>query len=378
VDTGLERRIELVDGIEGLYLKPISLADCKQRAGRAGRTKPGIYINCSDTPWDEREEYTKAEIERSRLDQLVLRLAEAGFDATELEFFHQPDHEMLVDAKRTLQALGAMSADGSVTKIGHMMAKLPIGVKTARMVIEADSLGVVDDVVTIAAILEQGEISARPKPEDMGIPRWKALVPGEYESDVMAQLELFKLARNMNKMDMVENGIFPKAYFKALEVRNHLLQSLKNRVRDLTSTGDRESIIRAVASGMVDHLYRNDDGIYRNGETGYRTLNKFSVVRTADWVVGLPWDLEIHEGQVLRLIRMATKVRPEWLAEIAPQLVERQEGINPYYNWERDSVVSTTQVYFNGQLMREEQVLDPYHPEAPRLFSQWLASKMLS
>jgi len=45
VDSGMERRIELANGVEGLYLKPISLADSAQRKGRAGRVKPGVYID---------------------------------------------------------------------------------------------------------------------------------------------------------------------------------------------------------------------------------------------------------------------------------------------------------------------------------------------
>ena len=44
VDSGMERRVEVRGGVEGLFLNPISQADCLQRAGRAGRTKEGEYV----------------------------------------------------------------------------------------------------------------------------------------------------------------------------------------------------------------------------------------------------------------------------------------------------------------------------------------------
>ena len=111
VDSGMERRIELVDGVEGLYLKPVSLADATQRKGRAGRTKPGIYIDhCGAS---SRPDFQVAEIMRKRLDQTVLRLAIAGFDMEAMEFFHQPAKSDIHDARRTLVGLGCMTADGA-------------------------------------------------------------------------------------------------------------------------------------------------------------------------------------------------------------------------------------------------------------------------
>jgi HrpA-like RNA helicase len=160
VDSGMERRIELVEGVEGLYLKPISLADSKQRKGRAGRTKPGIYIDhCGAS---NRPDFSVAEIMRKRLDQTVLRLAIAGFDMEELEFFHQPEKSEIHDARQTLIGLGCMKADGSVTKIGKFVNRLPVSVQYARMLVEAERLGVVDDVLTVAAIMEMGGITVPP------------------------------------------------------------------------------------------------------------------------------------------------------------------------------------------------------------------------
>lgn len=373
VDSGVERRVELADGIEGLYLKPVSQADCKQRKGRAGRTKEGVYILCSDISMNERPAFPKAEVERSRLDQLVLRLASVGIDATELEFFHQPDREILVEAKRALHALGAMTQDGQVTKIGHLMAKLPVSVQFARMIVEAKKLGVMDDVLTIATILEIGSIRDRSD-------QWRAFTQ-ESESDLLAELDLWNVAQGQQAKDLPEFGVFKKAYFRVKELRGKLSQSLRGLVK-FGSTGDRESIRRACVAGMVDHLYQNSGyGEYKNGGNGYRQKARESVVSgSPEWVVGLPKDIQFKNRRgrlcTLNLVSMITKVDPTWLVEIAPQLVQIEEGLSPYFDAEQDSCFSTTRTHFNGQMVKEEKTGTPEHEKAADVFADWLADQM--
>jgi HrpA-like RNA helicase len=376
VDSGMERRIELVDGVEGLYLKPISLADATQRKGRAGRTKAGIYIDhCSSS---SRPDFPVAEILRKRLDQTVLRLAIAGFDMELLEFFHQPAKSEIHDAKRALVSLGCMTADGQVTKIGRLVNRLPVSVQYGRMLVEADRLGVVDDVLTVAAILEVGGITVPPPSRNRpDRPDWRRLVPDEYESDVMGQLAVWKQAKSMTKDEMRESGISIRDYFRAKEIRRHLAQAVKQFFR-FGSTGRREDIFKAVCAGMVDHLYQGRYGRYQNGEGVERELGSASCVRSAEWLVGKPFDLQIKTRRgmkTLLLIELASRVDPMWLTEVAPHLVEAKTGLNPRYDAEKDVVVSTTQTFFNGQMVREEAVADGEHPEAATVFSRWLSGQ---
>lgn len=98
VDSGLERRSEVKNGVEGLFISQTSQADCKQRAGRAGRTKPGEYVLAAfDTmpclPFEERPEYPTPEILRKHIDRLTLRLASINIDIEMLDFYHDPSKE---------------------------------------------------------------------------------------------------------------------------------------------------------------------------------------------------------------------------------------------------------------------------------------------
>ena len=382
IDSGMERRVEIVDSVEGLYLKPVSKADAKQRKGRSGRCKEGVYID--HCPTDRRLDFPKAEILRVRLDQMVLRLAQTGIDAEEMEFFHQPEKSEIREAKRALRSLGCMDDDNRVTAIGRQVARLPISVHLGRMIVEANRLGVVDDVIDLAAVLEQGEVTARYIYEsgykvDAG-PVWKKVFcQDEQDSDVMAQLAVFQKARKMSNDERRLKGVFVKAYYQAKEKRRHLAGALRGKVKNFQSTGQREDIVKCLISGMVDHLYhlKYDEYYDETGES--RRLNRGSVINSAEWLVGFPWDLQIKARRggmmTLSLVTMATRVTPEMLISAAPQAVEQESGLEPNYSPEKDMVFSTTRYTFDGQLILEEIVESPDHPEAFQLRTEWLSKQ---
>ena len=367
VDSGVERRVELVDNIEGLYLKDISQADCLQRKGRAGRVKEGIYILCSDVSFKERPVFSISEINRSRLDQLFLRLAVVGIDATKLEFFHQPNIEDLLEAKRTLHVLGAM-LDDKVTTIGRLMGKLPVSVHIARMIVEADKLGVVDDVITIASILETYTGTLRDRNG-----RWLSFT-SERKSDLLVELDLWNLAQGKLAKDLHEFGIFKKSYYKAREIRNKLYKSLNGLVQ-FGSNGKRESIMQSCVAGMIDHVYKDTIG---------RNISKDSVTNIyggSKLIVGLPKDIQFigrwGNKCIINLVSMCTEIDAEQLIKVAPQFIQIKEGINPFYSVEQDSCYSTKRILFNDQLIKEEIVKSPEHEKASELFINWLACNMV-
>ncbi|HSW91107.1 MAG TPA: helicase-related protein, partial [Candidatus Saccharimonadales bacterium] len=144
IDSGLERRSEVQNGVEGLFIAQVSQADCLQRAGRAGRTKKGEYIlapldDMPCLPFEERPEYATPEILRKHIDRLALRLANVGIDIETLEFYHAPSHRAIKSAKQTLKSLGALTPSGEVTRIGRQMEQFPVESSYARMLVEAGS-----------------------------------------------------------------------------------------------------------------------------------------------------------------------------------------------------------------------------------------------
>lgn len=366
VDMGFERRIEVSGGVEGLCLRPISYADSKQRKGRAGRCKPGIYIDWCKAHPDDRREFPLPEIQRLRLDQTVLRLAEAGFDMEELTFFHQPPVKEIHEARLTLKALGCIDERGQITQLGSHIAHLPISVMGGKMLIEGHKRGVIADIIKIIAILEQGGITARPK---KGVYEpWRMLVR-EQDSDILAQLSLYNHVydKRLKADEMQKLGIFPKAFFNVRDMERKLFDIVRSRGHQVVSSGDRTQILKTILSGMVNHLYVSsglDD--FRQDVSDYRIeprgRAKSSVVMgDCKFIVAFPFDLEVKgfcdSLVTIKLVQMITKVPLEWLKEVAPHLlVEKTESVK--HLW-LSRMRKLERVYFNGNVIIEKEIREP-------------------
>jgi len=337
VDCGFDRSTDTVDGIEGLYMRLTSHADLDQRAGRAGRTKPGTYVLCSDQTMEERPLFSQPDILRSRLDQVVLRLACQGVDASTLQFVHQPEPSSILEARRLLVLLGAMSEKGKVTVIGQRIAGLPVCVRYGRMLVEAEHLGVVEEVMIITACLESGEMRlARQPGEHLAAWRHRTL---ERRSDLLAILDLWRLAHRLvshghvgqggREGDLIAIGIQPKNFFRSKELRRRMIEVLGQDFRQTSATFEsddarRKVILQACLSGLVDLRFRWNGKAYVGSGGEERSLFGASVVpnKTAE-LIGIPWDMEINNGtsKVRRQLTWATAVDADLLQDSAPKTV---------------------------------------------------------
>lgn len=366
VDSGLERRQEVRNGVEGLYLSPISQANCLQRAGRAGRTKDGEYVlaQLGNNPFvalKDREAYGTPEILRTRLDGMVLRLAKNGLDAATMEFFHSKDEHgrdinpEIAAAKLRLQKLGALREDGSITKIGRDMERMPVESHYARMMIEARKYGpeVQIQLVAMLAVQEADGITqfdSRNKPSDE---RWRSLLqPGVNDSDMIKQLEVFIAAQTMSDREKRDNDIFVKAFSKANEVLRQLRGVEKLRDQDLVvpTAEQREQLVKCIISGMVDNLYVNDYYGHRDAKGNVREVSTRSIIRPGKMVVGKPFDLQINTRRgptTLNLLESPTNVPSVGLLrEVAPQLFS-EESVG-YAIGDDGSVRERFKQVFNG------------------------------
>ena len=222
IDSGLERRSEVRNGVEGLFIAQISQADSLQRSGRAGRTKEGEYILAQYDVmpclrFEERPEYGTPEILRKHIDRLVLRLANIGIDIESLDFYHDPSKGAIRRAKQTLIALGAITYAGDVTSIGRKMEHYPVESSYARMIVESELYGheVQTKLAAIIAIQEVGGI-AKGGTRYTG---WHKYTK-QKRSDLLAQYDLYLALPNISPDDHEELGIISKNVMKAREVMN--------------------------------------------------------------------------------------------------------------------------------------------------------------
>ncbi|HEY3520074.1 MAG TPA: ATP-dependent RNA helicase HrpA, partial [Rhodanobacteraceae bacterium] len=168
IDGGTARvkRYSQRSQIERLNVEPISQAAADQRAGRCGRVGPGVCVRLyEETDYTTRSRYTDPEIKRSSLANVILSMLSLGLgDVERFPFIDPPEARAIADGWRRLAELGAIDAQRKLTRMGHELARTPIDVQLARMLVEARRLQVFDQVLPIVAFL--GIQDPRERPAD--------------------------------------------------------------------------------------------------------------------------------------------------------------------------------------------------------------------
>ncbi len=141
IDGGSARapRFDSRTGMTRLKTIPISKASADQRAGRAGRTQPGVaYRLWSKVEHGPRKAHIEPEITQVDLAGFALELAAWGTaDPAKLEFLDRPPVRAFTEGRRLLELLGAVDAAGRLTNSGRLMANLPLHPRLARMVVDS-------------------------------------------------------------------------------------------------------------------------------------------------------------------------------------------------------------------------------------------------
>jgi ATP-dependent RNA helicase HrpA len=191
VDPGLARvkRYSPRGKLDRLHIEDISQASADQRKGRCGRIAEGIcYRLYAEADFESRPRYTDPEIRRAALAGVILRMLSLGLgriegrvsaspkrasglpqdgDARIIEdfpFLEPPDPRAIADGWQQLTELGAVDEQCRTTTIGKLMARLPVDVKLARMLVAANTHGCLREMLTIAAFL--GIQDPRERPAD--------------------------------------------------------------------------------------------------------------------------------------------------------------------------------------------------------------------
>jgi ATP-dependent helicase HrpB len=161
IDAGLERRslFDPSSGMNRLEVQRISRASAEQRAGRAGRTAPGVCYRL----WGEGAERSLAahappEICVADLAPLALDLAAWGTEAGALRWLDAPPAATLASARDLLRRLGALDAAGKITAHGRAMQEFPAHPRLAHMLIEAGGLGAAPLAAELAALLSDRDL----------------------------------------------------------------------------------------------------------------------------------------------------------------------------------------------------------------------------
>lgn len=340
IDAGLARiaRFDPYRGINTLLVEKISRASADQRAGRAGRTAPGVALRL----WSEREHLERPaqelpEVKRLDLAEVVLTLKAGGVeDVAGFRWLEPPEPRSLERAETLLRDLGALdAANGSINEQGRRMLAFPLHPRYARMLLAAEDYGCVREVALVAA-LTQGRSLLRRGGSETDDAREQAL--GEdHASDLFLMMRAWQLAGGnggiarsigVNAMAAREAG---QLYEQFLKIARAEGLSTSDRTAPECSTD--ESVAKCVLAGFPDQVaVRLDSGTLRcamvHGRRG--VLARESVVRAAPLLVaGEVREVSGKDG-VQTLLSLATAIREEWLQELFPEAFS--ENVEVFYD----------------------------------------------
>jgi ATP-dependent helicase HrpB len=321
VDTGLARLLTFDPGVglDRLRLTPIARASADQRAGRAGRTRPGVCVRLwSESAQRGRPEQTEPEIRRVDLAGAVLQLLCLGeADVLRFPWLEPPREAAVAQALALLRRLGAVD-DGGVTDLGRVLARLPVHPRLGRLLVEGQRWGCPERVALAAALLAERDPFTRP----LGEPGERGPGRAATSSDVLDRVEALEEYERHGRAAAPVGTLNRGAARFVLRARDQLLRSLRSEARRLPPsvaprpavevTGD-ESVLRALLAAFPDRVARRrEPGSRRGVMVGGRgvRLAPSSAVTEPELFLGV----EVDASQTETLIRQASAVQRDWLA----------------------------------------------------------------
>lgn len=288
IDSGYvkQRQYNPSTGMYSLDVVQISRVQADQRAGRAGRTRPGkcYRLYPSTVYHEEFLEATIPEIQRSSLAGSVLYLKSLDLpdiDILEFDFLDPPSRESLEDALRQLYLIDAIDESGTIIDFGRTMAELPLEPSLSRTLIEANELGCLSQALTIAAMLssETALRSNQSKGNDRKRKQPSELPDGGGWGD---HIQLLQVYEAWDQVDYdprwcTDNDLQVRTMVFAKDVRKQLSQiiqkiakgpcDVESGIRQKRSDKDYRNLRRALCKGYGNQLAERM--LHHNG---YRTL----------------------------------------------------------------------------------------------------------
>jgi ATP-dependent helicase HrpB len=312
VDSGLARQMgfEPSVGMDRLRLVPISRASADQRAGRAGRTQPGVCVRLWDEPGHRsRPEQTEPEIRRVDLCGAVLWLLALGeADVSRFPWLDPPRPETVEQSLRLLEQLQLLDG-GTLTEIGQTAARLPVHPRLGRLLIEGRRLGHPERAALAAALLSERDPFTRDF--DSGPPVRTA---PPTTSDVLDRVEAMEAFERHKRLDTPLGRLHRGSAFGVLEVRDHLLRLLRSEWPGSSRpAGDPDTaVLRAVFAAYPDRLARRrETGSSRAvtvGGRGVRLAPTSGVTEPELFVC-----VDVDAGGADSFVRLASGVERDWL-----------------------------------------------------------------
>ncbi|MBN8262847.1 MAG: ATP-dependent RNA helicase HrpA, partial [Xanthomonadales bacterium] len=375
VDPGVARvkRYSPRQKLDRLHIEAVSQASANQRAGRCGRIAPGTCIRLySEADFAARPAFTDPEIRRAALAGVILRMLSLGLgNIEEFPFLEPPDPRAIADGWQQLGELGAVDAHRKLTAIGRTMAKLPVDVKLARMLVAAHAHGVLREMLVIAGFL--GIQDPRERPADARAAADAAHAQfADAKSEFVGILKLWEGYRTAHE-ELTQSQLrkwADKHFLGFLRLREwwELHRQLKLQCEELWPAAERgagalsalaaqgeeasgqsyAALHRALIAGLPTQLgHRGDKGLY-DGPRG-RKFQLFPGSKLASKPP--PWLLSatlLDTEKVWAITNAA--IEPDWAIAELPHLLARRHH-DPHWSRAQGRVLGSEQISLFGLVL---------------------------
>lgn len=315
--------------VESLLISPISKASAQQRAGRAGRTRPGkcFRLYTEEAFKKELTEQTYPEVLRSNFTSTVLELKKLGIDdLVHFDLMDPPAPETLMRALEELNDLACIDDEGDLTHLGRLASQFPLDPSLAVMLISSPEFFCSSEILSLTALLSVPQIFVRPASARKRADEMKGHF-SHPDGDHLTLLNVYHAfkspeAQENPKQWCHERFLSLRSLQSADNVREQLRRIMEREEIELVSTPfeDKkyyENIRRALVAGFFMQVAKKEAS-----SKSYITVNDNQNVllhpstvldQDAEWLVYNEFVLTTKN-----YIRTVTIIKPEWLLDIAP------------------------------------------------------------
>lgn len=237
----------------------VSKASCNQRKGRAGRTQEGTcYRLYARKDFETRQMYTVEEVFRTDLSEVVLRMAELGItDFETFDFISSPNRESLRSAIATLNMLGALQSDNTLSTIGKYMVEFPLLPRQSRIIVEAimQYPNSIEDVLIASAFLSAQSPFVLPPGEEMSAREAHHSFRSEH-GDFVSYLTIFRKYENAKDAKAFCKKFYldERVMAEIANIKVQLEQIVSDLGFPLLKSGSAEDYLTCIATGMIQFV----------------------------------------------------------------------------------------------------------------------------
>ncbi|HEY1718907.1 MAG TPA: ATP-dependent RNA helicase [Verrucomicrobiae bacterium] len=386
IDSGLARiaRYDSNRGINTLLIEKISQSSSDQRAGRAGRTAPGVCMRL----WSREEHSHRApqelpEVKRLDLAEVVLTLKAAGVqDLRKFRWLESPDEQSLAHAEELLHDLGALDKNNSITPMGRKMLAFPLHPRYARMLLAAQEYGCVYQAALVAALTQGRDLLLRNCGKDVDSAR-EDLLGEKASSDFWILMRAWTFAeKNQFRVDACRKlGIHAVTARQVGPLFEQFLRLAKREGLDVQPREIKdEALQKCILIGFSDRVARRlDQGTLRCEMVHNRRgvlARESSVQKSSLLVVAEIREIETRDKEMNTILSLATAIEADWLRELFPE--DMESDLHVQFDSTTKRVQAAELLKFRGLALSAKRVEPPPADAAAKILADEIIAGRLS